>query len=346
MTSGMTDFSTSWHAYTHPLQVGHKAVQQLLSVEVNVEEKIDGSQFSFGLFPDTDTPVVRLEGGVSYGLKVRSRGAVMHPDAPMDMFKLGVATVKSLIPMLHLGWTYRAEFLAKPKHNALTYDRVPKGNIIIFDINNGHESYLSYEEKAAEAARLGLECVPLLFRGMVHDIEQFRGFLSIPSILGGQIEGVVVKPTDYSLIGTDGKALVGKFVSEAFKEVHKKTWGESNPTGSDIIALIGAKYNHPGRWAKAVHHLREAGRLLEAVQDIGPILREIPLDVEKECKDEIKEHLWKWAWPHIKRAVIRGFPEWYKEQLLIKSFEAQPDYSQVSEHSGDVIIDRDPGDEA
>jgi hypothetical protein len=75
---------------------------------------------------------------------------------------------------------------------------------------------------------------------------------------------------------------------------------------------------------KAVHHLKEAGKLEESVRDIGIILKEIPNDIEKECLEEIKEHLWLWAWPHLRRMVSRGFPEWYKEELLKKQFTTAP----------------------
>jgi hypothetical protein len=87
-----------------------------------------------------------------------------------------------------------------------------------------------------------------------------------------------------------------------------------------------------------VQHLREAGQLQGAVQDIGPLIQEIPRDVEKECKPEIMEALWKWAWPHIKRAVTRGFPEWYKEKLLEKAFES-------ADNNLAFDVGRDPGDE-
>lgn len=323
-----TDFSTSWHTHPSIVAVGHKAVQDLFSVDVNVEEKVDGSQFSFGLFPNTDTPVVRTIDGVDYGLKIRSKGAVMHPDAPMKMFEKGAEAVRARVDLLHPGWMYRAEYLAKPKHNALAYDRVPKDNVIIFDICTGHEEYLDYEAKRYECFRIGFECVPLIFTGKVESIDQIRDFLNNTSVLGGQpIEGVVIKPRAYNLYGTDKKVLMAKFVSEAFKEAHAKSWGEANPSGSDILQLIGARYNHKGRWMKAIQHLRDAGKLTDSVQDIGPLIREIPLDIEKEETDEIKEQLFKWAWPHIRRLVTRGFPEWYKEHLLEQSFELDKDLS-------------------
>jgi hypothetical protein len=49
----MTDsLSISWHSYPQVYALGHKYLQFLLSSTVIIEEKIDGSQFSFGRFGD------------------------------------------------------------------------------------------------------------------------------------------------------------------------------------------------------------------------------------------------------------------------------------------------------
>lgn len=39
----------SWHSYPSIYNLGHRYIADLLTVPVIVEEKIDGSQFSFGL---------------------------------------------------------------------------------------------------------------------------------------------------------------------------------------------------------------------------------------------------------------------------------------------------------
>jgi hypothetical protein len=335
---------SSWSSYPSIFVMGHKAIRDLLTVEVNVEEKVDGSQFSFGLIePSPVDPVydVFLKDGVEtpYALKIRSKGCVMHIDAPERMFEKAAETVKQLVTSKGLtpGWTYRGEFLGRPKHNSLAYDRVPTGHIILFDINTGNQEYLSYEDKVREAERLGLETVPLLFSGRVATVDQFRAFMGTVSVLGGQsIEGVVVKPRDYDLFGTDKKVLFGKFVSEAFKEVHRKAWGESNPTQKDIISKLADEYRTPARWNKAIQHLREAGQIEDDVRDIGKIIKEIPEDVLKECEDEIKDKLFTYAWPHIRRSLHAGFPEYYKDLLLKKSFE-EVDESTHSNSVGDGV---------
>ncbi len=310
----------SWSSYPSIFAMGHRAIKDLLTVEVNVEEKVDGSQFSFGLVEPSEVDPTWSDSGLA--LKIRSKGCVMHIDAPERMFEKAAATVRELAPILHQGWTYRGEFLGRPTHNSLAYERVPKGNIILFDINTGDQEYLSYEDKSKEADRLGLEVVPLLFSGRIESVDQFRRFLVTVSVLGGQaIEGVVVKPKNYDLFGVDKKVLFGKFVSEAFKEVHRKAWGESNPSNKDVINRLADEYRTPARWNKSIQHLRDAGRLVDDVQDIGPIIKEIPEDVLKECEEEIKERLFKYAWPHIRRSLHAGFPEYYKNLLLKRSFE-------------------------
>ena len=305
------EITTSWHSYSSIHSVGHRYVADILTVPVNVEEKVDGSQFSFGIFNGE--------------IKCRSKGAQLIVDAPEKMFKAAVDVVKARASMLHDGWTYRGEYLGKPKHNVLNYNRTPIQNIIIFDINCGHEAFLPYEYKKMEAERLGFECVPLLFSGMVTDLAQFRSFLDTESILGGhKIEGVVVKPTEYNLFGQDKKVLMAKFVSEAFKEIHAGEWKKSNPTGKDIIGVLGQKYKSDARWLKALQHLREAGQIDDSPKDIGNLMVEIPKDIEKECIDEIKADLYAWAWPQIRRIAAAGVPEWYKEQLMKRQFEVQP----------------------
>jgi len=334
---------SSWSSYPSIFNLGHKAITSLLDGDVNVEEKIDGSQFSFGLV-EASPADIEAEYMPGFALKIRSKGCVMHVDAPERMFSAAAETVRRLAPILTPGWTYRGEFLAKPKHNSLVYDRIPKDHIILFDVSTGDQTYLSYEDKKNEAARLGLECVPLLFTGRIGDVGKIREFLNTTSVLGGQlIEGVVVKPVHYDLFGLDKKVLLGKFVSEAFKEVHRKAWGESNPTSKDIISQISDAYTSPARWNKAIQHLKEAGKLNEDLTDIGPLIKEIPTDILKECEDEMKDLLFKWAWPHIRRGVTHGFPQWYKEKLLKDSFETnQPQELGVTGDLNEVASSPDP----
>ena len=295
---------TSYHSYPKIYAIGHSALRELFLDEVTIEEKVDGSQFSFGI--------------INGELRCRSKGAQLNVEYPEQMFANAVATVKTLD--LRAGWTYRGEYLKVPKHNSLAYDRIPERHIIIFDINTAEEEYLSYEEKRDEAIRIGLETVPLLHRGIVDNPQELLSFLETTSILGGQkIEGFVVK--NYRRFGADKKALMGKYVSEAFKEVHSKEWKNTNPSTGDVIQRLIIGLKTPARWNKAVQHLKERGEFTESPKDIGPLIKEVQHDIAEECSDEIKDALYRYAIKHIQRGVVAGLPEWYKEELLKSQFD-------------------------
>lgn len=321
------------HSYPSIFNLGHRGVRDILCGPVVVQEKVDGSQFSF----QVQNKRVSHEAGELLGaltsenvLVMKSKGAQVFSDTTDKLFKPAVETVLRLFGEGKLvpGWTYRGEVLAKPKHNTLAYDRVPTGNIILFDIDRGEEDYLPYGDPekfdqvsavTKEAASLGLECVPTLYEGVVASLEQVHAFLDRVSVLGGaKIEGVVIKA--YGTYGLDKKTLMAKYVSEAFKEVHGADWKSRNPGRADILEQIVERYKMPARWQKAVQHLREAGTLQDAVQDIGPLMKEVPVDVEKECKDEIIEALWTHFWPQIKRGITAGLPQWYKDELAKTAF--------------------------
>lgn len=294
----------SWHSYSKIYALGHRATRPLMDGPVVVEEKVDGSQFSFGMFSD--------------GLRVRSRGRVFDINAPDNIFAAACATVQLLQGKLRPGWTYRGEVLSKPRHNALTYGRVPKGNIVLWDVETALCTFLSPAEKRAEAERIGLEVVPTFFNGIIESQEQLDAVKNSESFLGGcKIEGFVVKAYDKLDSWQDGgKVLMGKWVSEQFKEVHRKNWNPDNPNKYDIVEQITKTYTTQARWQKAVQHLTEDGKLAGEPQDIGPLIKEIQADVKKDAEAAIKEALFDFAWKKIEKGVVRGFPQWYKQQLM------------------------------
>lgn len=298
---------SSLHSYPKVYAIGHRAVQELFLDPVLIEEKVDGSQISFG-----------TQGGQ---LVLRSRGQELYVDNPEKMFAAGINAAKELASRLHDGWVYRGEYLAKPKHNVLAYNRVPRFNIILFDINIGDEVYLSREEKEAEAERIGMEIVPALYSGMVDNPEQLYSFLERSSVLGGRIEGIVVK--NYSRFGADKKVLMGKYVSEQFKETHAKEWKASNPVMGDVIDRLIATLRNERRWEKAVERLRDSGELEHSPRDIGKLIHAVQKDVEEEEADFVAKKLTEWALPRVVRASSAGLPEWYKKRLVESAFNEQ-----------------------
>jgi len=300
---------TSWHSYPSIYNLGHAAVKDLFSADVIVQEKIDGSQFSFGLID-----------GV---LRIRSKGQEMNPAAPEKMFAKATATVLELQSRGALldGWTYRGEVLDKPKHNVLAYDRVPVGNVILFDINKGEEDYLDPDTATKVTETIGLEFVRTFHNpaeGWTLPI--LKNLLDTPSALGGQkIEGVVVKST--TMYGPDKKRLMGKYVSEAFKEQHSETWKSQTGAKATVMEQIIGKYKTSARWAKAVIHLRERGLIEDSPRDIPALMREVTDDLFKEEGVAIAATLLEFYRRDIGKQIANGLPEWWKAELLKKQFE-------------------------
>lgn len=293
------------HSYPSIYNVGHKEAYALFHDPVLVEEKIDGSQFSFGV--------------IDGELMARSKGKQLVLDAPEKMFATAVEVIHELEPDLRDGWTYRGEYLQKPKHNTIAYDRVPAKHIILFDVDRGDQDYLDVDEKRTEAGRLGLEVVKALYEGPIRSPEAVKDLLAATSMLGGaQPEGVVIK--NYHRYGPDKKVLMGKYVTERFREQHAANWKATNPGKGDVVDRIIAVYRTDARWAKAVQHLRDGGELTETPKDIGPLMKEVNVDVLKECRDEMAAKLFEWAWPQISRGIVAGLPQWYKDRLLADAF--------------------------
>lgn len=295
------------HSYPKLYNVGHRAVQDIFKEEVLVQEKVDGSQISFGT-KDGE-------------LCMRSKGAVIHPEAPDKMFNHGVNFIKEVYDDGAFkyvdGWVYRGEYLRKPKHNVIPYGRVPDQHIVIFDVETKPTYFLDPEEVQVEAKRLGFEALDFRVQ-MINSVDDVMDLMDKESFLGGaKVEGVVFK--NYGRFTVDGKTMMAKYVSEAFKEVHRtKVYKDSS---KDIVQQLIEAYATEPRWRKAIHHLRDMGELDGEPKDIGKLIKEVNQDVLAECEDEIKEALFKWGWKQISRGLTKGLPEWYKGLLLEQQFE-------------------------
>ena len=298
---------SSISSYPKVYNLGHRAIKDLFKDEISVEEKIDGSNFSFGY-------IVNSNG--NFELCCRSHHQQIDMDNIPKMFKKAVETVEMLRPKLELDWIYRCEYLEKPHHNTLTYDRVPLHHLIVFDIEIEEQDFLSPNNRIEETKRLGLESVPVFYEGKLSSYEEMTNFFERISLLGGsQIEGLVFK--NHHRFGIDGKALMGKHVRESFKELNQKNF---KVQGKNVIEKIGDSLHTEARWLKAIQHLKEQNKLLNSPKDIGSLLKEINKDIVEECSDDIKEALFKAYWKTIVKIATKGFPEWYKERLAEEQF--------------------------
>lgn len=305
-------------AYSKIFALGTRHTEDILqSGEIQITEKVDGSQFAFG----------KLDGRV----RCRSKGQEIHMEAPDKMFEEGVNYVQSIAHVLVEGCVYYCEYLRKPKHNTLAYDRIPTNHLALFamSFNDVFSTRHEYLTMVAEGI-LDIEVVPLVYEGPAIDVspEDVLAMIDRKSFLGSQnIEGVVIKNFRERLVG--GQLIPvqsAKYVSEAFKEVHRENWSAENTSGGKWQAFKDS-YRTTARWNKAVEHLRDAGKLQRAPQDIGALIKEVREDITAEEKEIIKDKLWKEFSGDLIRRATAGLPEWYKEKLVLEMVDQDPTVS-------------------
>lgn len=299
-------------AFPKIFTIGQDFIRDIFKEPVEVTEKVDGSQFNFG----------RVEGE----LCLRSKGKELFQDAPEKMFDKAVDYVLSIEDRIPDNTVFHAEYLRERKHNVLCYDRPPENNLILFGVSDTSMKFESEHKNLQEWAHvLGIEAVPMLYHGMVESLNQLTLLLEFESILGGTtVEGVVCKnyARPFLLGGQPMPVMMGKFVSEKYKEVHRKGWSDEFKT-KNRWEIFMEGYRTEARWQKAVQHLADNGELENAPRDIGKLLKAVHLDIEEECKEDIKAFLWREFGSDLKRKAVAGLPEWYKEQLAKRSFEEQ-----------------------
>jgi hypothetical protein len=280
--------------------LGSRGTHGIFEGRFVVEEKYDGSQFTFGL--------------VDGKLVCRSKGAIIDKLNP-GMFKDAVAVAQRLAWQLVPGWLYLCEYLAKEKHNVLRYSRPPKNFLVLYDIRTGNGVFSSVEAKRQCAEVLGLEPVQTIIElsGLVlgPDLSQYLGTES--SLGGTKVEGVVVKNYGQPHSERSDWPLTAKWVSDAFKELKPRNPKAGGP-GEFVQSLINSLRTE-ARWLKAVQHLREGGALRGENSDIGPLCREVQKDILEEEQAWIKEKLFKEFSKEIIKGSVNGFAQWYQAKL-------------------------------
>jgi hypothetical protein len=301
----------------HALGTRHTA--DIFDGIVEITEKVDGSQFGFGK--------------VNGELFMRSKGKQLVLDHPDKMFAKGVEAVKSIESRIPENYWFWSEYLQRPKHNVLKYDRIPKNHLALFgawDMLIDQVQPWFYLQKWAE--KFEMDIVPRLFQGNflyqnADAMAQLHIMLNEQSFLGGtKIEGVVIKRyRDHEVAGVIHPIQSGKFVSEKFKEKMGVQVKKQKNTLPDFVE----SFRTEARWFKAIQHLRDEGMLLHDPKDIGSLIQEIQRDVFEEETEVIKDYLFDHFKPQIQRKVIAGFPEFYKEYLMKECYDGKEESKEA-----------------
>ena len=277
--------------------------------EYIIEEKVDGSQFRFGL----------KDGKRFYGSHNIDYDAERQPDA---LFAEAVAGANEILDSFdelivphNYDITFFAEFLKAPRHNTLTYARVPTHHLVVFDILFNNE-YQSRSDKEKICELLGCEVVPLLMKTTTFpDISVMDELIKTTSFLGNtQIEGVVIK--NYAIVAERFnliRPLILKYVRDDFKELNNKNWNEANPR--TIEKVWDKVINCQQVYQKALQHIKESGKYTGELCDIAPMIEEVRKDVETEYKTLLIEAMWEFHKKELVRWITRGLPNFYKDYI-------------------------------
>ena len=298
-------------SYTKILTLGSSRTENALIGDVIIQEKIDGSQFKFGINEDNE-------------LLICSKGCKLEPIIEngelLNIQKLFIPAVKYILSIkedllsMPKNTYYYAETLFKSKHNVLSYETVPTNHIVLFDVMCDGE-WLPRKGLEKISKNLGIDLIPELYTGKV-DINKIKELLTTQSYLGKElIEGVVIKNYNQNItLGANIFPLFTKYVRESFKERHDSEWKTKKPKDNLQNYING--FNSEARWQKAIIHLKEKELLENSPKDIGKLILEVQKDIKEEEKENIKDYLYKFIVKDILRKSTQGLPEYYKEQLL------------------------------
>ena len=121
-------------AYPKVAALGHRAVADIFDGKVEFSEKLDGSQFAFGI--------------VGGELHYRSKGRQIPRNSVQenDLFYPVIRWVEDLADagnIMEDHWFY-GETLRKPKHSTLCYDRVPRNHFALFGVSTAWDAGASW----------------------------------------------------------------------------------------------------------------------------------------------------------------------------------------------------------
>lgn len=300
---------TSISSFPKIWSIGSPEAENLFIGEVEVTEKIDGSQFAFG----------KLEDGT---LITRSKGRVIYPETADKMFKPVVDYVNSIQDRIEPGQVFYGEAVTRLKHNTLSYERLPKNGFVLFGVLTNGKWISEHNVLSLYASALEVDVVPLLYKGTIQERSQLDAILQTVSFLGKEIiEGVVIKNYEQLAKSAFSRECFAKIVRPEFKERHGQ-----NPeyaSKKDKMEDFLLQFKTEARWNKAIFRLRDQGQLESSPKDIGKLIVEIQKDIVEEEEQFIKEALYQMFKKQILGTAVKGLPEYYKEKLIEKQFNAQ-----------------------
>lgn len=260
---------------------------------VVIQEKIDGSQFSF----------MKEEDGK---LHFRSKGAVLTAEKD-NGFGPAIAHLSQphIAKNIQSGYIYRAEFMRGQRQNKLSYATVPHGHLVLFEAEQIDDFGLGSAWVRHAAAQLGLYAAKVFWEGFANEIpDDLDQFLGVESMLGGcNAEGIVVKALDVK--NKAGEFPRYKLVTKQFKEVRASK--ETADVGA-VVDYLFKQYCPEPRLDKALQRARDNGvELVEA--NYGLLAKDIGADLDDECLEAAIAYFKSAIWKKVKSRATRALFE-------------------------------------
>jgi len=304
--------------YPKILNLGHDALRNLFKGEVEITEKIDGSQFRLIItHNDWNCGSKNVFGKLTIQGNKQFEIAVKNSEELWQRFKERMKNVNKL--ELYM------EYMQKEKHNTLEYERTPKNHFYLFGAFV--DGKLATTEKLKQIAQtLEIDPPNAIFVGEIKTQKQLEEFLERESYLGKtKIEGIVIKnynqtfPID--LISTQhyvGFPLAGKLVREEFKEVNIERWQKIK---KPLLERLAETFITEERFRKVIQHLKEEGKITHEMKDLQFIIPEFIKDLWEEERNNILKMLENEAYEYLKKRGNKFVVKQYKEYLMKKQFE-------------------------
>lgn len=306
-------------SYPKARSLSPKYHEELLSGRVIVQEKLDGSQFSW----------------LRDGSELVARSKNTHRDVynPDNMFGPAINYLRQNLDDVPEGIVFRGEAFMSPNHNVLDYERAPEGYIVLFGARRiDDDSWFSSDELVSVADEIGIETARTWYEGdaeelvsalgisdddqfdALHDAMMNEFITDEESMLGGvEPEGVVIKnhtsPMPYA------RFAVGKVVRDDFKErvQHESPAAQTKNTREQLLDEYAS--GKEARWDKVIQHATEDGELDAEPSDLAHLIPALREDLFTEAEDEVKQALWDDFKNALFKKVKAQFPEHYKQRL-------------------------------
>ena len=299
--------------YPKVLHIGAPLVATVFYEEVELSEKVDGSQCRIEL---TDESV--MVGSKNQGIADPGMFEIAHEQGERIHSETDWRTLGDHVTLF-------CEFLETPKHNTIKYDRVPLNHLYLFGAMLGTDHMVT-GGLIEMAKHLVIDPPNILDCKLIESAEELKEFMTRESYLGGStVEGVVIKNYNrtYDPLQVHSQEFIGypmtaKYVNKDFTAANAKQWNTiSRKTGVDAIIerfFIGDRFN------KAIQHVREEGNITYMKKDLQYLIPEFFDDLMDEKKEAMTNMIMGEVFKVIKRRASHYVVQSYIEYLTERQF--------------------------